>query len=391
VVSGTGGGPDKTILNSPRFLAGGGYRMLCAYMRHPEDSGFKEIEKKAHSLQAPLLALDDHGPLDWRLPLELLRICRRERVRIWHAHDYKSNALGLLLRRFWPMRLVTTVHGWVKHTRRTPLYYQIDRFCLPYYDHVICVSSDLQETSLTCGVAPERCALIENAIDTSEYSRRCSVTEAKKTLGLPATRLLIGAVGRLSAEKGFDLLIRAAHRLLTHGHDLTLWIFGEGDQAPALNSLIYELGCQDRIRLMGFQAEIIPYYEAMDVFALSSISEGLPNVVLEAMALEVPVVATRIAGLPRIIVHKENGLLTEPGSVADLSSPLAELLRDTTLRVQLGHAGRRTVEERYGFTSRMEKIRALYDNLIDRRCGISPSKASIDAMTFQRSKMCICS
>ena len=61
----------------------------------------------------------------------LLDICRRERVTIWHGHDYKSNLLGLLLRRFWPMRLVTTVHGWVHHTARTPLYYAIDRWCLP--------------------------------------------------------------------------------------------------------------------------------------------------------------------------------------------------------------------------------------------------------------------
>ena len=111
VVNGTGGGPDKTILNTPRFLAGTGYPTLCAYMHPPGDPGFETLRKKAEQWQAPLFSIPDRGFWDWRVIGKLLEVCRRERVAIWHGHDYKSNALGLLLRRFWPMRLVTTVHG----------------------------------------------------------------------------------------------------------------------------------------------------------------------------------------------------------------------------------------------------------------------------------------
>src|SRR5262249_34841536 len=162
VVVGTGGGPEKTILNSPRFLTSGGYRMICAYMRAPGDRGFEQLRKKAEQRGAPLEPIDDRGPWDWKVVPSLLALCRRERVSIWHGHDSKSNALGLLLRRFWPMRLVTTVHGWVQQTRRTPLYYWIDRLCLPRCEQVICVSEDLHERCLACGVPPRRCALIEN-------------------------------------------------------------------------------------------------------------------------------------------------------------------------------------------------------------------------------------
>ena len=98
------------------------------------------------------MSVPDRGPWDWRVVTQLLAVCRRERVGIWHGHDYKSNALGLVLRRFWPMRLVTTVHGWVQHTRRTPLYYAIDRLCLPRYESVICVSPDLYDECLARGV-----------------------------------------------------------------------------------------------------------------------------------------------------------------------------------------------------------------------------------------------
>jgi len=366
VVNGSGGGPDKTILNSPRHLWSAGYRTVCAYMHPPGDVGFEELRRKAEHWQAPLVSVPDRGPWDWRVVKQFLAICRREQVAIWHGHDYKSNALGLLLRRFWPMRLVTTVHGWVKHTRRTPLYYRIDEFCLPRYETVICVSHDLRDRCLEIGVPQDRCVLIENAIDTDEFARRTDGTDAKRQLGVAPNRLVIAAVGRLSAEKGFDLLIRAAVRLFESGIDGQLLIAGDGDAAQALQSLAAELGVADRVRLLGYLSDPRPLYEAADVFVLSSLREGLPNVVLEAMALQVPVVATRIAGVPRLISDGETGVLVEPGSVPELAAGLARLLDAPAARPRLAAAGRRMVVEYFSFSARMRKIRAVYDRLLNR-------------------------
>jgi len=271
-----------------------------------------------------------------------------------------------LLRRFWKMRLVTTVHGWVKETRRTPLYYGIDKFCLPRYEKVICVSEDLRDQCLKCGVPPERCLLLENAIDVEEYARRVPVGEAKKKQGFAPERFTIGAVGRLSAEKGFDVLIRSVHRLLQSGLDVDLAIAGDGDQKEPLQALIAELGCQERVRLLGFVADTKALYQALDVFALSSYREGLPNVLLEAMALEVPVVATRVAGVPRLVRHEENGLLVEAGVGTELTDALARLAKDAALRDRLVRAGRRTIETDYSFAVRMDKMRRLYDDLLGR-------------------------
>ena len=366
VVTGCGGGPDKTILNSPRFLAAAGYRMLCAYMHPPGDEGFAQLCRKAELCQAPLRGVADRGPWDWRVVSQLLAICRQERVDIWHGHDYKSNALGLLLRRFWPMRLVTTVHGWVKQTRRTPLYYGLDRFCLRRYEKVLCVSNDLHEQCLARGVPEERCLLIENGIDLSQYARTLSTAEAKQRLGIPPERLVIGAVGRLSAEKGFDLLVRAADQLLHRERDIELLILGEGDEAMRLQSLIGQLGRVGRCRLLGYHSDLRPFYEAMDVFALSSIREGLPNVLLEALALEVPVLATAVAGIPRLIEDGHNGLLVRAAALDPLTNGLDRLLGDAGLRDRLRRAGRRTVETRYSFARRMQRLQAVYDQLLCR-------------------------
>jgi glycosyltransferase involved in cell wall biosynthesis len=366
VIAGPGGGPDKTILNAPRFLAPAGYRNLCAYMHHPADPGFEQIRRKAAAKQAPLLSVADRGPWDWRVVGQLLDICRRERVQIWHGHDYKSNALGLLVRRFWPLRLITTVHGWVHRTRRTPLYYLVDRLSLRYYDRVVCVSEDLYQRCLDCGVPADRCEVIENGIDLEEYTRRRSPAEARRRLGLSRDRLLLGAAGRLSAEKGFDVLIRAADRLLREGFDFELIIVGEGDERPSLEALIARLGREDRIRLPGYRSDMPEWYEALDGFVLSSLREGLPNVLLEAMALEVPVVATRIAGVPGLVRHDENGLLVEPGDPGQLAAALGRLLREPDLRTRLGKAGRDTVASGYSFAARMDKFRRLYDQLLGR-------------------------
>lgn len=366
VVTGAGGGPEKTILNSPRFLDPLGYRMVCAYMHPPGDPGFDTIARTAARYRAPLVAIPDRGAWDWRVVTKMLAVCKREKVSVWHGHDYKTNALGLLLKRLWPMRLVTTVHGWVQQTRRTPLYYRIDRLCLPRYERVVCVSEDLLEACLTAGVPAKNCVLLENGIDATEYARRRTATEAKAALGLPTDGFVIGAVGRLSGEKGFDVLIRSVHALVSRGLDARLVIVGEGSERANLEGLVRELRLGDRVRLAGWQADVKGHFEAMDVFALSSLREGLPNVLLEAMALEVPVVSTRVNGVPRLIQDGRNGLLVNAGDLGGLTTALAELLTNAALRAAFRAAGRRTVETRYSFATRMHRLKRLYDELLAR-------------------------
>lgn len=364
VVCDTGGGPDKTILNSPRFVEPFGYRMVCAYLHPPGDPGFDQLRQRAAACQATLVGIADRGPFDLRAVRELLRLCRREQVTIWHGHDYKSNSLGLLLKRFWPMRLVTTVHGWIDNTRRLSLYNTIDRFALRHYERVVCVSENLRQRCVTAGVRPDRCLVIENGIDLDYYRRTQTTVEAKQRLGIAPNRLVVGAVGRLSSEKGFDLLIQAIGRLVEQHVDLQLVVVGEGDQRATLEHEVVRLGLTDRVLLAGYQSDTLAWYQAMDVYCLSSLTEGLPNVVLEAMALEVPVVATKVAGVPGLLGHGGSGVLVEPGDVAALTAALAGLLADAAARRRFGEAGRQTIESNYSFAKRMEKIRLVYEQLI---------------------------
>lgn len=364
VVTDVGGGPEKTILNSPRFLPELGYRAICVYLHPPDDDGFKSIRQRAAEASAELYEIDDAGPFDFSVFHRALNLCRELNAVIWHGHDYKSNLIGLWVRRHWPIKLVTTVHGWVRHTWRTPLYYAIDRCCLSRYDRVICVSDDLYRSCLQSNVRPQACELIENAIDTEQFRRRCSVPIAKQRLGLDPQRRLIGAVGRLSPEKGFDVLIAAVKRLHEEGCNADLVILGEGDDRPRLESQLAALGLQNHVRLLGYQSDAHSYYEAFDVFALSSFREGLPNVVLEAMALETPVVSTEVAGVPNVIANGQNGLLVPPGNVLAMAGALRRVLADDDLRHHLAAKGRTIIEQRFCFQRRMEKIACVYDALL---------------------------
>jgi glycosyltransferase involved in cell wall biosynthesis len=364
VVTGAGGGPDKTILNSPRFLTPLGYRMVCAYMHPPRDPGFDVLRAKAERAGAPLISIPDRGAWDWRVFTEALRVCKRERVTVWHGHDYKTNALGLLLKRFHRMRLVTTVHGWVHHTKRTPLYYRIDKFCLPRYEKVICVSDDLYTACRKAGVREKNCVLLENGIDGTEYSRTRALAEAKAALGLPESGFVIGGVGRLAAEKGFDVLVRALKQLVVRGIDAHLVLVGDGGERGALEALARELDLRARVRFAGWQPDVRPYFEALDAFALSSYREGLPNVLLEAMALEVPVVSTRVNGVPRLIEDGANGFLVSAGDADGLAHALAVALTNGEVRTRFRAAGRHTVETKFSFATRMKRLAELYDLLL---------------------------
>jgi glycosyltransferase involved in cell wall biosynthesis len=363
IVTGTGGGPEKTILNSPRHLVGSRYRALAAYLHAPNDAGIEVLARRARERECPFLALPDSAPVDLGTLKRLAELCRAENVRIWHGHDYKSNLYGLLIARLADLRLVTTVHGWVKHTARTPLYFAVDRWCLRRYERVVAVSSDLHASCLALGVAPERLVTIENAIDTDEFKRRLPARESPLRAS-SRDRLVIGAVGRLSPEKGFHLLVEAVDSLLRRGVDVELWIAGEGEERARLDALVARTSRPDRFRLVGYQEDPIALFEAFDVFALSSLREGLPNVVLEAMALAVPIVATRCGGLQTFARDGEDMLLVDAGSSAALERGIERLARDVELRIRLAGAARARIEREHSFARRMQKMIALYDQLL---------------------------
>ena len=366
VVTGTGGGPDKTILNSPRWLTQHGYDSVCAYLHPPDDPGFETLKKRAADHRAELISIPDRGLSDVSVARRLLQICQERNVSIWHGHDYKTDALGLLLKQFHPMQLVTTVHGWGVRSWKTPIYHAIDRASLRRHDRVICVSEDLLNQCLDAGVPVDRCSEIENAIDLTAYESLPDADHARREFNIPDGVPVIGAVGRLSSEKAFEVLIQAVDQLIESGTDAMLVIAGDGPERQSLEQLIQKTGRTDRIRLLGHVSDPRSLFAAMNAFVMTSRSEGLPNVLLESLACHVPVITTPVGGIPRVVTPDHDALFIPVDDPDALTVVLSRLLNNDSLQQQLARNGHDTVTQRYSFEVRMSKVAAVYNELLNR-------------------------
>jgi glycosyltransferase involved in cell wall biosynthesis len=363
-VTGRGGGPEKTILNAPRFLAGH-YRNPVAYVRPQVDPDY-DLADRACDLGVEFYDIPERGPADPRTLFRLLRLVKQLRPSLLHAHDYKTDALALLVGRRFRIPVMTTTHGFGCGGGRLELYYKVDRWALRRMAHVVAVSPDLRDRLHRWGVRPERCSMIENGIDLEAYVPVDDHAEAKRQLGLDPARKAVGAVGRLVDEKGFDVLIRAIGRLQDAGQDIELIIAGEGDRRTELEALAKSLGCEDRVRLVGHCDDPRRVYRAVDLYVLSSRREALPNALLEAMAMRLPTVATRVGGVPGLIQDRESGLLVAPESVDALAGAIQTVLGNVELCDRLGRAARERVASDYSFGARMDKIRRIYDAILGR-------------------------
>lgn len=362
---GAGGGPEKTILLGTARTDPARFAITVCYLRHVHDSAF-DIHERAARLGIDYVELRQRHALDPTLVPALRKLVRERRIDLVHAHDYKTNLLALLLADWEGVKSLSTAHGWTGHSWREQwVYYPADRRMLARFPCVIAVSEEIRATLLQAGARPERVRTIVNGIDAARFCRKPEkVAEARTRFGLRPGESAIGAVGRLESQKRFDLLIRAfAERHRAHP-ETRLLIAGEGGLRSALETQIRDLGVAHAARLLGHCDDIVALHHALDLFVQSSDYEGTPNVVLEAMALETPVVATTAGGTAQLIDDGVHGLLVSPGDVLALSRAMARALADSTVTAARTRQARAWIEGPLSFATRMRKVEAIYEELM---------------------------
>jgi glycosyltransferase involved in cell wall biosynthesis len=366
-VTETGGGPEKTILLGARWLQDRGWPAYCVYLHPPGDLGFETIRNKVSSLGvARFIELEDRGPLDWRLVGRLVALCREIKPAIWHGHDYKSDALGWLIHRFYPLKLVSTVHGWGVPGRRVWLYHWIHRLCLRGFDQVLCVSAEQYAVCRRAGIPPAICEVLENGVDCQAFRPAVDSAARKHSLGIVPNRFVLGYVGRFSKEKNLALLLDVARKLIERTSDVHLLLVGDGPERRDLHVHAERLGITGHVTFTGYATDPRPYYSAMDAFILLSRSEGLPNVLLEAMAMGIPAICTPVGGIPGVIDPDNTGLLVSLDDVSAIVAAVQRLMDNPQLAARLGQNGRQHVETHYSFDRRMERLCGIYRDLVSR-------------------------
>jgi glycosyltransferase involved in cell wall biosynthesis len=214
--------------------------------------------------------------------------------------------------------------------------------------HFFCVSRDIgAEVRAHRIVARSKVSMVANGIDTARFRGRGEVDPLRAALGIPRGAPVVGTVGRLSEVKRQDLLLRALAQVRQQLPGVHLLLVGDGPMAGPLRNLTGALQLEGCVHFAGYQSEPARYFPLMDVFALTSSSEGTPLVVLEAFAAGLPVVASRVGGLPEIIDEGRTGLLFPSGDANALACSLAELLQDPARAGRLARAAQQEAEARY--------------------------------------------
>jgi len=367
-VRGTGGGPEKTILLGSARTDPQRFAITICYLRDSRDDVFS-VDNIAGRLPVDYVEVVEKHSFDWSVWPKLRQLVRERRIDIVHAHDYKTDLLAWLLAKCEPVIALSTVHGWTGHSwRERVVYYPLDKRILSSFPKLIAVSGEIRKNLIQHGAPAARVTTVLNGIDPQRFRRdRSRESSIRRQLGLRPDDVVIGSVGRLEPQKRFDLLVAAAAELRATLPSLKVVIVGEGSLRDTLSKQIDALNLGDVCLLLGHRTDIIDLHHAFDMFVQASDYEGTPNAVLEAMALETPVVATDVGGTAELLRDGIDGIIVSPGSEARLAKAIALARSDpesTTARVA---SARHRIETDLSFGARMAAVEAIYTELIQDR------------------------
>ena len=321
--------------------------------------------------------------------MEILRFAHKEGFHILHSHGYKGNILfGLLPRKLRKIPMVTTLHGWTSTNgfSKMRLYEWLDRKSLKYIDSVVLVSNamkyqpklkDLKDINFH--VIPNGIPIPENRINESIKQRfnQSQTQETQATQQTQATRNLdsdildfclkgftIGSIGRLSAEKGYKYLIEALRLLINEGLDARLTIIGEGYEREYLERSAAQSDLSNRVLMPGYREDAKQYLPFLDVYAIPSLTEGLPLTLLEAMQAKVPIVASKVGGIPEVLDNGRSGLLVKPCKPDAFAEAISLLSSDKNLAKQMTNIAYQQVTTHYASKNMALGYLDIYKGLI---------------------------
>ena len=305
-------------------------------------------------------------PFDLRCWPRVQQLLRAERIDLVHAHGTRAMSNTCWAARQLGLPVAYTVHGWSFHPNQHPVvrrYRQLsEKLLMAQATATICVSeSNFQDGLEFSDMA--RATVIRNGINLGRFNPAVRpVRNVRAELGIGPATLLVGYLARITAQKDPLTLLRAV-AMLPPDLDVKVLLVGEGDLKPEARRLARELRIEHRVVFEGFRQDVPELLEALDVYCLPSLWEGLPLGVLEAMAMGRPVVASGIDGTREIIDSGRNGLLVPPADPVKLAVALLQLLTNHPLRAEMGRQARQTVLAEFGAEAMVRLVEQLYRQL----------------------------
>jgi len=336
---------------------------LATYHR---GSGENRLEAAAHEAGLEAFSIPERRRFDTSVLTGLRHIVDRYRPDILESRNVKSHffvrLLGLHRRYPW----VAWNHGYTATNRLDGAYNQLDRWSLRAPFRLVTVCAPFAENLVARGVKRDKITVMHNFVEPFRRPSPDVVQRARLALGLKDSEAVILAVGRLSREKGHADLLAAISLLARAGGvpPLRVLIVGDGPERDSLKRQAAALGVSEKVAMAGFQRDMAPYFAMARVLALPSHSEGSPNVILEAMAAGLPIAATRVGGVPEILVDRETGLLVPARDPVAMTSALTELLTDSELSRRLGESALLQARTTYTHEEYQRKLVHFYQDTL---------------------------
>lgn len=340
-----------------------------------------EISKlniKTYQIDTPLLTrpkspihLTKYIPKFWYVTRQLKRIIAEEKIDILHANSFIAMLYSCSAAKRTNRPII-----WHMHDIVTPRWFnqQFMRFAGNRASRIIAVSNAVKARLIKLGVQPKKCMVIYNGMDCSQNNQSVSeeqIRKMKSELNISSKAIVIGMFGQIAHWKGQHVLIRAASTIIQRNSQVYFIIVGDiinelaNEYKQQIIDLIKDLEISNRIILTGFRTDIPILMQIVDIMVHSSVlPDPLPTVLLEAMVYQKPVIATRVGGVPEIVMDKQTGLLVAPDNIQEMEKAIQTLLDSVELRISFGENGRKRVEQYFNIVQNVATIESIYQELL---------------------------
>ena len=356
------GGAEGLLYDLTTRLAPNGFRVSVCYFEPGQ------LVDEFVKLGFPVKRIPWSSRVDLAAILRIKKLIQQDPPQIVHTHLFKSDFNGRLAARLAGVPVVlSTLHNcdsWARNPIFGPMY-GVNALLA---DRLIAVADEVREFALQNFHIPgSRIVTIRNAIQIDHFENNASLgSSVRSELGIPSDAILFGIIARLDPQKDHENFLRSAAIVKNTCPNARFMIVGDGRLGESLKKLSTEMGLDKYVIFCGMRKDIPAVLSAMDVLVLSSQYEGLPMVLLEAMAASKPVVATAVNGVPGVVVDRETGFLVPPQNSQALADVCLKLAANKSLRLNMGESGYQRVKKYYNINDMTKNTIALYHALLER-------------------------
>ena len=355
-------GPAKGVLQILAAMAADSIQPLVVNFRYAGRGG--EFCEQARAQGTVVMEVQQQSRGDWTFLGDIIANANRHGVNLIQSHTFKANLAGFMIgrRTRWPW--IAFAHGYTRDRWRAQLYNRADQFLMRKPAHVCAVAESVAQTLRRAGRRGP-ISIVPNAIEAAATPPSPDERRAlRHSFALEPEQFVFACLGRLSHEKGVDVLLAAARELVVENPRTRLLIAGDGPEARVLAREAAEAGLADSVRFLGRITRPQQLMAAADVVVLPSRSEGLPNVALESYEVGTPVLATNVGAVSQIVLEGKTGWIVRPDNVAALSSALRRAVQSREDLRRYGLAGREWVADRFSIARRIAALGAVYTSVL---------------------------